>query len=349
MALENRKSLLQPSSTQAQQSRLQFTNLQPISLTAQQPSPVSNSRPTVSAFVSAPAPVSLQAPPTIPPAFFKGRKALPAPVPAPTPVVSNPPIVYSDTAFYFDGSSLFSSSLEPIDALINLTSSLGIMMAIKPNVWTTGSTQTILHMYSGSFASQSLAISLVNGAIQATFRNNGQTVTYSRNASSVGTLGNGYTLVTLEYFGNSEYDSLTNPFYGFPALQFNKDTSNTSATQTTQTSIESLSASFSNMDHLYIGGTQFEPNKNFQGAIGFVAFNFGAPYSSGYPNAVFNRRLSAKDLTSAGSYKTRVYTFGEPNGNAYAIETTGSAATKSVPLVLSGSVNTAQNYSYFTQ
>ena len=338
MALENRKSLLQPSSTQAQQSRLQFTNLQPISLTAQQPSPVSNSRPAVSAFVSAPAPVSLQAPATIPPSL-----------PAPTPVVSNPPIVYSDTAFYFDGSSLFSSSLEPIDALINLTSSLGIMMAIKPNVFTTGSTQTILHMYSGSFASQSLAISLVNGAIQATFRNNGQTVTYSRNASSVGTLGNGYTLVTLEYFGNSEYDSLTNPFYGFPALQFNKDTSNTSATQTTQTSIESLSASFSNMDHLYIGGTQFEPNKNFQGAIGFVAFNFGAPYSSGYPNAVFNRRLSAKDLTSAGSYKTRVYTFGEPNGNAYAIETTGSAATKSVPLVLSGSVNTAQNYSYFTQ
>ncbi len=331
MALENKKSILQPSSTQAQQFRLQFTNLQPTSLTAQQPSPVANARPTVSAFANSPAPVSLQAPATIPP-------ALP----------SNPPIVYSDTAFYFDGSSLFSSSLELIDAPINLTSSLGIMMAIKPNVWTTGSTQTILHMYSGSFASQSLAISLVNGAIQATFRNNGQTVTYSRNASSVGTLGNGYTLVTLEYFGNSEYDPLTNPSYGFPALQFNKDTSNTYATQTTQTSIESLSASFSSMDHLYIGGTQFEPNKNFQGAIGFVAFNFGSPYSSAYPNAVFNQSLPAKDLTAAGTYKTRVYTFGEPNGNAYAIETTGSAATKSVPLVLSGSVNTAQNYSYFT-
>jgi len=346
MAIGDKKSLLQPSSTQAQQFRLQFTNLQPTSLTAQQLSPVANARPAVSVFLNAPAPVSLQAPPTIPP-------ALPAPVPAPTPVVSNPPIVYSDTAFYFDGNSLFSSSLETIDALINLTSSMGIMMAIKPNVFTTGSTQTILHMYSGSFASQSLAISLVNGAIQATFRNNGQTATYSSNnsynAASVGTLGNGYTLVTFEYYGNSEYNSLTNPSYGFSNIQFNKNTTNTYTTQTTQTSIESLSASFSNMDHLYIGGTQFEPNKNFQGAIGFVAFNFGSPYSSAYPNAIFDQRLPAKDLTTAGSYKTRVYTFGEPNGSGVAVETTGSAATKNVTLTLSGSVITNANYSYFVR
>jgi hypothetical protein len=293
-------------------------------------------------FLNAPAPVSLQAPPTIPP-------ALPAPVPAPTPVVSSVPIVYSDTAFYFDGNSLFSSSLETIDAPINLTSSMGIMMAIKPNVFTTGSTQTILHMYSGSFASQSLAISLVNGAIQTTFRNNGQTATFSRNASSIGTLGNGYTLVTFEYFGNSEYNSLTNPSYGFPSIQFNKDTANTNATQTTQTSIESLSASFANTDHLYIGGTQFEPNMNFQGAIGFVAFNFGSPYTSAYPNAIFDQRLPAKDLTTAGSFKTRVYTFGEPNGSGVAVETTGSGATKNVTLTLSGSVITNANYSYFVR
>lgn len=342
MAIGDKKSLLQPSSTQSQQFRLQFTNLQPTSLTAQQPSPVANARPAVSVFLNAPAPVSLQAPPTIPPSL-----------PAPTPVVSDPPIVYSDTAFYFDGNALFSSSLEPIDASINLTSSLGIMMAIKPNVWTTGSTQTILHMYSGSFASQSLAISLVNGDIQATFRNNGQTATYSSNnsynAASIGTLGNGYTLVKFDYSGNSEYNSLTNPSYGFPNIQFNRNTTNTYVIQTTQTSIESLSASFSSMDHLYIGGTQFEPNKNFEGAIGFVAFCFGFPFTAAYSNAVFNQKLTAKDLTSAGTYKTRVYTFGEPNGSGVAVETTGSAATKNVALTLSGSVFTNANYSYFAQ
>lgn len=337
MALENKKSLLQPSSTQAQQFRLQFTNLQPTSLTAQQPSPVANARPAVSAFANTPAPVSLQAPATIPP-------ALP----------SNPPIVYSDTAFYFDGSSLFSSSLELIDTPINLTGSFGVMMAIKPTVWVTGSTQTILHMYSGSFASQSFNISLVNGDIQVTYRNNGQTVTYSRNVTNEATLGNGYTLVTFDYYGNSEYDPLTNPYYGFPYLYPNNVTTNAVPAQITQTSIESLSASFTDIDHLYIGGTKFESGKNFVGSIGFIALSSDFPFTTTYSNIQFNQKYSngkparPKDLITAGVYKTRVYTFGEPNGNAYAIETTGSAATKSVPLVLSGSVYTAQNYSYFT-
>jgi len=349
MAIGDKKSLLQPSSTQSQQFRLQFTNLQPTSLTAQQLSPVANARPAVSVFLNAPAPVSLQAPPTIPP-------ALPAPVPAPTPVVSNVPIVYSDTAFYFDGNSLFSSSLETIDFGFTLTSSdgFGIMMAIKPTIWVTGSTQTIVHMYSGSFASQSLNISLVNGAIQTTFQNNGEVVTLSRTVpdpSSINTLGNGYALVTFGYYFDGRY---------LPTMFFNK--ANADGTEsmeyTNQNPLTSLSASFTSMDHLYIGGTKFESGKNFVGNIGFIAFSRNFPIGKTIANNIFNQintvggrgPFRPKDLKYAGVLNTRVYTFGEPNGNAFAVETTGSLMTKQVVMQFSGSsIYPNANYSYFTQ
>ena len=349
MALENRKSLLQPSSTQAQQSRLQFTNLQPISLTAQQPSPVSNSRPTVSAFVSAPSPISLQAPPTIPPAFFKGRKALPAPVPAPTPVVSNPPIVYSDTAFYFNGSSLFSSSLEAVDFPFHLTGSdvVSILMAIKPFSWqpetTSGHPYTILHMYSGSAASQSLNISLYDGELRATFSNNGEEFVFSRTlpVGSLGRLGDGYTLIHLAYTPDYETRSdLTKA-----TMIVGLDNQGNILRRTSNTTV-AVSASFTAIDHLYIGGTQFESGKNFIGNIAFVALKSDGYFGDTNTNKIFNKTYKPKGLAPISN---RVYTFGEPNGNTVAIETTGSIATKNLALTLSGSVITNANYSYFTQ
>jgi len=332
MALENRKSLLQPSSTQAQQSRLQFTNLQPISLTAQQPSPVSNSRPTVSAFANTPAPVSLQAPATIPP-------ALP----------SNPPIVYSDTAFYFNGSSLFSSSLEAVDFPFHLTGSdvVSILMAIKPFSWqpetTSGHPYTILHMYSGSAASQSLNISLYDGELRATFSNNGEEFVFSRTlpVGSLGRLGNGYTLIDLAYTPDYETRSdLTKA-----TMTVGLDNQGNILRRTSNTTV-AVSASFTAIDHLYIGGTQFESGKNFIGNIAFVALKSDGYFGDTNTNKIFNKTYKPKGLAPISN---RVYTFGEPNGNTVAIETTGSIATKNLALTLSGSVITNANYSYFTQ
>jgi hypothetical protein len=342
MAIGDKKSLLQPSSTQSQQFRLQFTNLQPTSLTAQQPSPVSNSRPVISTFVSAPAPVSLQAPPTIPP-------KPPTPVPAPTPAVSSVPIVYSDTAFYFDGNSIFSSSLEPVDFAFNLTGSNGISiaMAIKPFTWqpetVSGHPYTILHMYSGSEASQSLNISLYDNELRTTFSNNGQELVFSRilPVSSLGRLGNSYALVTLGYIPS--YQSISDLTKA--TIWYGLDNQGNTVVRTSSTPA-AVSASFTAMNRLYIGGTKFESGKNFIGNIAFVALKSDGFFGDVNTDKIFNKTYKPKDLAPLTN---RVYTFGEPNGSSVAVETTGSIATKNVALTLSGSVFTNANYSYFAQ
>lgn len=345
MAIGDKKSLLQPSSTQSQQFRLQFTNLQPTSLTAQQPSPVANARPAVSVFLNAPAPVSLQAPPTIPP-------SLPAPVPAPTPVVSNPPIQWSKTAMYFNGESIMSSSLEPIDFGYNFTGSnegLSIMVALKPFSWTpvttSGHAYTILHMYSGSEASQSINISLIDGAMQAVVRNNGQTATFTRsipNPESTATLGNGYTLLSFDFLNRSIWPQ------DFTLLtRVNAGSSNLNLPSPWPTQI---SSSFTDMDHLYIGGTQFEPGKNFIGSIAFVALKKGL-FGQSLTGTVVNGSIKPKALATNNSFMSRVYTFQDPVGNSFAVETTGSQATKQVALQLSGSLILGSDAisSYFAQ
>lgn len=350
MALENKKSLLQPSSTQAQQSRLQFSNLAPFgvapaSLTNQQNSPVANARPVVSAFLSAPAPVSLQAPPTIPP-------ALPAPVPAPTPVVSDVPIEWSKTAMYFNGENIMSSSLELVDLSTDFTSSnegLGVMIALRPNSWTPATTSghayTLVHFYSGSQASQSLSLNLVDGGMQAVFRNNGQTTTFTETIplSQVETLGNGYTLLTFNFINRSTWPA---DFSMFSRINVGSSRLSLPSPWPPQ-----ISSSYTDMDHLYIGGTQFEANKNFIGNIAFVAFRRGI-FGQSLTAKVVNGTLKPKQLATADAVMTRVYTFHEPIGNALAIETTGSLATKQVPLQFSGSsmvVNPNAISSYFTQ
>lgn len=346
MAIGDKKSLLQPSSTQSQQFRLQFTNLQPTSLTAQQPSPVANARPAVSVFLNAPAPVSLQAPPTIPPSL-----------PAPTPVVSNVPIVYSDTAFFFNGSSIFSSSLEPIDFPVLFTGSFGIMLAIKPNTFTPATEQTLFHMYTGSFASQSIKISLTpTGHIKTSFSDSGNILesNISTNGRTLGTLGNGYTLITYEHAVGYR------PNFNMPvSLQSSTYIGNSRFIQS-QGMLDMngnllVSNTFTQADHLYIGGTQHTTGSNFVGNIAFVAMKNNVWYFPNERAQVISNSIKPKQITSFGSGGavgggiSRIYTFGEPNGNGLAVETTGSIATKNVVLTLSGSVLTASNFSYFTQ
>ena len=350
MAIGDKKSLLQPSSTQAQQFRLQFSNLAPGGVVPPTQtgglSAPANARPAVSAFVQAPAPVSLVAPPVIPP-------PPPAPAPAPAPAVSNIPIEWSKTAMYFNGTNLISSSLESIDFGYNFTGSnegLSIMVALRPLSWTpvttSGHAYTILHMYSGSEASQSINISLIDGAVQAVVQNNGQTATFTRsipNPASIETLGNGYTLLSFDFLNRSvwpqDFTLLTRVNAGSSIL-------NLPSPWPTQ-----ISSSFTNMDHLYIGGTQFEPGKNFIGSIAFVALKKGQ-FGQSLTGKVVNGSIKPKALATDNSFMSRVYTFQEPIGNPFAIETTGSLATKQVPLQFSGSsmiVSPNSISSYFVQ
>jgi hypothetical protein len=295
--------------------------------------------------VSAPAPVSLQAPPTIPP-------KPPTPIPAPTPVISNTPIQWSKTAMYFNGESIMSSSLEPIDFGYNFTGSnegLSIMVALKPFSWTpvttSGHAYTILHMYSGSEASQSINISLIDGAMQAVVSNNGQTATFTRsipNPESTATLGNGYTLLSFDFLNRSIWPQ------DFTLLtRVNAGSSNLNLPSPWPTQI---SSSFTDMDHLYIGGTQFEPGKNFIGSIAFVALKKGL-FGQSLTGTVVNGSIKPKALATNNSFMSRVYTFQDPVGNSFAVETTGSQATKQVALQLSGSLILGSDAisSYFAQ
>lgn len=353
MAIGDKKSLLQPSSTQAQQYRLQYSNLAPGGVVPPTQtgglSAPANARPAVSAFVQAPAPVSLQAPATVPP-------PPPAPAPAPTPAVSNIPIVYSDTAFYFNGTSLFSSSLEAIDLPVLFTGSFGIMLAIKPNTFTPATEQTLFHMYTGSFASQSIKMSLTpDGNIKTTFSDSGNTLesTVSTSGRALGTLGNGYTLITYEHG------------IGYGGPNFNTPVALQSSTYigsrrliNSQGMLDGngnllVSNTFTQADHLYIGGTQHTTGSNFVGNIAFVAVKVNAPFFNNELTQVLATSVKPKQITSfgsggvAGAGVKRIYTFGEPNGNSFAVETTGSVATKQVTLQLSGSVLPASNFSYF--
>ena len=167
MALENKKSLLQPSSTQAQQFRLQFSNLAPggvaaTSLSNQQPAPVANARPAVSAFVSAPAPVSLAAPPVIPP-------APPTPVPTPAPAPSAVEINWNSQAMYFDGATYLTASAATVGDIALLpsvnrwTSIVGWVKPATDGPW--HPKQTILHLSSGSYQSGSVEIYLTGSSM----------------------------------------------------------------------------------------------------------------------------------------------------------------------------------------
>jgi hypothetical protein len=252
---------------------------------------------------------------------------------------------------YFNGESIMSSSLENVDLPVNLTSSFGIMMAIKPSIWETGSIQTLFHTYSGSFASQSFSLVLQNNELTAVFQNNGITYTQTIEIPSnqKETLGNSYTLITYNLI------SLTGTTQPLTAADFYVGTLRRG--YGTFGNATGMSASFENTDHLNIGGTEFQPGKNFLGSVGFIAFKkphnqFQAGvFSSNIVSQVATGKIKPKDLINVPGV-FRVYTFHEPIGNAFAIETTGSLATKQVPLQFSGSsmiVSSNAISSYFAQ
>jgi len=204
-------------------------------------------------------------------------------------------------------------------------------------------------MYSGSFASQSFSLTLQNNLLSANFQSNeatyGQVTLVPTSQKEV--LGNGYTLITYNLL------SVTGTTQPLTGANLYVGTSNRS--YSTVGDAVGMSASFESADHLYIGGTQFEPGKNFTGNIGFIAFKKphnpyqAGTFSSNVIQQVASGQIKPKDLINVPGV-FRVYTFQEPIGNGFAVETTGSLATKQVPLLLSGSFPAGTNSvsSYFT-
>jgi hypothetical protein len=342
MALENKKSLLQPSSTQAQQYRLQFSNLVPSGVTPAataggSAAPVTrtgglsapaNARPAVSAFVQAPAPVSLQAPPTIPP-------ALPVPAPAPAPTPPSVPIVYPVAGLFFDGNTYFSASLDQgndflfefndnyptLSVAFPTARRTGIGFFFKPDLGASTSypRRTIFHTYSGSFASQSFEIFTAGAYIHAEYLDNGKKYTLRegglRSTSLVGNSGNGYTYV---YFslGNTTRDLYPADIVAVHNRYSSGDARNKEL-KTTPFTIEGN-------DHFYIGGSPLAAN-NFSGSISYLFFTSGSGYNSQVNTSLSQNTLKPENFS--GMF--RLYKFDQQ-----LTDVTASIAEYSYPLEL---------------
>ena len=204
MAIGDKKSVLQPSSVQSQQYRLQYSNLTPGGNTIPTQTggltAPANARPAVSAFVNAPAPVSLQAPPTIPP-------ALPTP-PAPTPPPVSAPPSYKSTALYFEGEALhYSASVSDGIAVGDIKFSRSVdstfLAYIKPTNERPWNKESIFHIYSGSAVSHSLEIYLTGSSLAVEYSHNSEVYTRKVNMPAAGNFGNGYYLIRLVNGGNN--------------------------------------------------------------------------------------------------------------------------------------------------
>ena len=342
MALENKRSLLQPSSIQSQQYRLQFSNLAPdgvapASISNQQPAPVANARPAVSAFVSAPAPVSLAAPPTIPP-------ALPVPVIEAAPTPPAIPVDYAQ-ALYFDGSTVFTASLgiSDVDIPLALHDRFGIMFAYKSSQLQ--SNEVLFSFYSGSYASASLEVRQQNGNVNMFFWNTGG---YKRRGTGtiplgVGSLGNGYTLVTFNQTLDSDpiVSSDAHPSALFRSewyINAQKTAGTVGASGT-----YSVVNEFSGSDHFDIGGIQKDPSLNFNGNIAFIAIKNDDVFTQEEVTAVFEQRIRPVNIAELPNV-VRVYTAQD----GLVVETTGSAATTQVPLGIDGNVDLNNIDSYYS-
>ena len=307
MALENKKSLLQPSSTQSQQYRLQYSNLAPggntpVTQTRGLNAPA-NARPATSLFVNAPAPVSLQAPPTIPP-------ALPAPVPATTPGPVEIPLGYRSTALYFEGEALhYSASVSDGVAVGDVKFSRDVdstfLAYIKPTNARPWNKESIFHIYSGSAVSHSLELYLTGSGLAVEYSHNNQVYTRTVAMPKSGNFGNGYHLIRLVNGRNNRayiYSALGgNPYAGGDAAYFPAGFNTANATD------------------MKLGYT-------FSGSMDHITFIHNGKLTS---TDETNLKKGIIKPTEISNY-TRVY-YGSL-GAPYLNELTGSNAAENVPL-----------------
>ena len=320
MALENKKSVLQPSSTQAQQFRLQFSNLAPggvapASVSNQQPAPVANARPAASTFVTAPAPVNL-----------------PAPVPQPAQSPTTTP-GFKTKAAVLDGNTYFTSSIGDTDLNMVISGSVNFAFMIKPEVLPTREYQVLFHAYSGSFASHSLEVGISGTTLYVTSANNGA---YSRYFRSIpkhrwGVEGNGYTLVNVRKGAQFVNESLVADWASYD-IQIGRYTYGMQ--RAAQGSLSSLDLSLT--DHMSIGGTAARTGQNFSGSIAFAIIKGDTSLDPAQYVNLSNLDVKPNDIAP----QVRTYTF----NSTEAVETTGSLASTNVALGVTGSYSTTTGY-----
>lgn len=360
MALENKKSLLQPESVEAQQYRLQNSRLaarveQTISTGNQQSSAGAArpaGRPSVLAPSTPPSPLPAESNATVS-STVPGGSPTPIPSPAPpsghpdnSPSVPTPPVVYKRDAISLDGSAYLTASLDLTDpdlSIANVTGSRwGFVFMVDMENRKAGHRQTLLHTYSGSAQSSSLEMGIGgDGHPFLEYKNNGGVVTYAGHPNTQvrtrhlnrldqleGKQGNGYTYIQFDRKTSGDNTPNVradhNGMLGAGGAIF--ESSSVSAS-----SILGADLDISNNDNFYIGGTSARPNSNFSGSIAYAAIYKRAPFAG------FIQQLRGKGTdptySTANNNFVREYRF---NGNI--LELTGSLATTQVPLGISGSV-----------
>lgn len=328
MALEDKKSLLQPKSVQAQQYRLQYSNLTDrLGETISYNSPGALT-PRASQFAP---PVSQVAPQVAAP--------VPTPVPTPAPAVQAP--VYLEKAADFDGSFFFTASNGDL-GIGTPSGSYSFGAMFKPDSFDPGHTQTLFHTYTGSFASHSIELSITgNGELQLKYDNNGGYIRYrvtkSQYEQYTGKSANGYTFI--------EFVKLATPAGNPPftrarfLLKINGLNIGATARSSNDTAVNTDAFDASNNDNFYIGGTAARPGTNLSGSIAFMYFGTGL-----ITKDHLELRDGVKDvsntLQSSIALRSRAYKF----NTVGAVEYTGSLATTQVPLGLSGSYAYVDSY-----
>ncbi len=311
MALGDKKSGLQPSSVQAQQYRLQYSDLQSRAAgtitSGQAAQPIS--RPAIS---------TLAPPPAVP---------VPAPVPAPavaqTPAVV--PLTFKQAAF-FDGATVYSASLATGNDFIfdYNTKAFSIDLIFKPAA-PDSARHTIFHTYSGSFMSQSLELFITGSYLVLELTNgtttfNGQVVEHrSHLAKDLAFLGNtgqtGHMTNGFTYFS-----ARLQPLNGYYVdMKFRAHSFGTSPSIPIPPDFNT-----SNNTHFYIGGSPAK-NSYYSGSIASILFLTGSTVTNQQWGDMALRDLNPINI----SPQLRTYTF-----NNTPAEVTGSQASFSRPLEL---------------
>lgn len=331
MALENKKSLLQPSSTQAQQYRLQFSNLvdrvgEVISY---------NSTEALVPQASQFAPPVSQTTGTSETPDSSGASVT-------SGTSGGTAITYSEKAADFDGSFFFTASNADLGFSTPSGSySYGVMF--KPDKFIAGHTQTIFHTYTGSFASHSIELSITGGGeIQLKYAHGGGYIRYRvpqrQYKQYARKSANEYTFIEFAKLATADFQTLplANARHllkinGQNLLAFHRS-SNAAATNVPSFDI-------SNNDNFYIGGTAARSGTNFSGSIAFVYFGSGL-ITQDHLDLRDGLRDVSNTRESSIAKRARAYKFNTTG----AVEYTGTLATTQVPLGLSGSYAYVDSY-----
>lgn len=362
MALENKKSLLQPESVEAQQYRLQNSRLaarveQTISTGNQQSSAGAArlaGRPSVLAPSTPPSPLPAESNATAT-STLPGGSATPIAttttsetVSSTSPSVPTSEVIYSDRAADFDGSFFFTASNADL-GFSTPSGSYAVAVMFKPDRFIAGHTQTIFHTYTGSFASHSLELSLAQGGdLHLKYSHNGGYIRYrvqeKHYRNSVGKSANGYTFVEFQKAATPQYLINQGTILKESSHMVNFNGAGYMGTKNKSLNahlVNTASFDISNNDNFYIGGTAATPNANFSGSIAFIRFGDSLLTSDHLKLRDGEKDVVATvDFQGVGRPASRAYKFSTTG----AVEHTGSLATVQVPLGLSGSYAHVASY-----